>query len=70
MMRSGLLIICSCDHLKYYNSQGLVNGTILPEVSKDDKLLVFSDCIRVKLNKRAGAKSTSIKLSQNWSLDP
>ncbi len=24
--RSGLLIICSCDHLKHHNSQGSVDG--------------------------------------------
>jgi len=41
MTRSGLLIICSCDHLKQYNSQGSVIGSILSEVSKDAKLNVW-----------------------------
>ncbi len=40
-MRYGLLIICSCDHLKQYNSQGSVVGSILPEMSKGAKLNVW-----------------------------
>jgi hypothetical protein len=32
MTRSGLLIICSCYHLKHYNSKGSVNVSILQEV--------------------------------------
>jgi hypothetical protein len=38
---TGLLIICSCDQLKHYNSQGSMDVSILPEVSKDVKLKVW-----------------------------
>jgi len=34
MTRSGLLQICSCDHLKHYSSQGSVDGSIYRNCQK------------------------------------
>jgi hypothetical protein len=81
--RSGLFIICSCDHLKHCNSQGSMDVSILPEVSKDGKLKVwFFQTLEVcDLTKRLVPKwcfvvetkwppGGFIGGSQDWSLEP
>jgi len=57
MTRYGLLIICSCDHLKHYNSQGLVDGSIYRKWQKMPNSKFGSpDCIGLLSKKEVGAK--------------
>jgi hypothetical protein len=42
MTRSGLLILCSCDHLKHYNFLGSMDGNIYRKCKRcKDKSLAF-----------------------------
>jgi hypothetical protein len=58
------LIICSCDHLKHYNSQGSVDVSILPEVSKGAKLKVFPEFGSLWSNKGIGTPVTLFYIDQ------
>jgi hypothetical protein len=79
MMKSGLLIICSYDHLKHYNFLGSMDANIgrncrkMPSQSLDFLASMGLWSVKevgAKLYKLIGAKSSLIKWSQDWSLDP
>jgi hypothetical protein len=69
-MRSGLLIICSCDHLKLYTSQGSADVSIYRKSQKIPKTkFVFPVNICLWSNKEVGTKvvlHVETKQSLDW----